>query len=107
MHVAASKLSASIQPGKGSLMHVQELLLTASWLQSTEKQVEAWHTLTQAVRVAFSFIAEDKGHGFDMHRLVQLITRKWLVKNGKSVRIRLPGDFSSTLYEHNQNTMKA
>ena len=29
---------------------------------------------------AFSFITEDKGHGFDMHRLVQLVTRKWLGK---------------------------
>jgi tetratricopeptide (TPR) repeat protein len=29
---------------------------------------------------AFSFITEDKDHGFDMHRLVQLVTRKWLGK---------------------------
>ncbi|KAK4162358.1 hypothetical protein QBC43DRAFT_302124 [Cladorrhinum sp. PSN259] len=27
---------------------------------------------------AFSFITEDKGRGFGMHRLVQLVTRKWL-----------------------------
>ena len=41
--------------------------------------------LTKALGVlkAFSFIAEDKGHGFDMHRLVQLVTRKWLVNQGK------------------------
>ncbi|KAK3307268.1 uncharacterized protein B0T15DRAFT_414325, partial [Chaetomium strumarium] len=41
--------------------------------------------LTKALGVlkAFSFIAEDKSHGFDMHRLVQLVTRKWLDKNGK------------------------
>jgi len=31
---------------------------------------------------AFSFVREDKGHGFDMHRLVQLVTRKWLVNKG-------------------------
>ncbi|RYO93786.1 hypothetical protein DL763_004271 [Monosporascus cannonballus] len=40
--------------------------------------------LTKAIGVlkAFSFVAEDKGHGLDMHRLVQLVTRKWLVKKG-------------------------
>ncbi|KAK0611699.1 hypothetical protein B0T14DRAFT_414625, partial [Immersiella caudata] len=27
---------------------------------------------------AFSFITENKDHSFDMHRLVQLVTRKWL-----------------------------
>ncbi|RYP76626.1 hypothetical protein DL769_003586 [Monosporascus sp. CRB-8-3] len=38
--------------------------------------------LTKALWVpkAFSFVAEDKGHGLDMHRLVQLVTRKCLVK---------------------------
>ncbi len=41
--------------------------------------------LTKALGVlkAFSFITEDRGHGFDMHRLVQLVTRKWLAKQGK------------------------
>ncbi|KAK3347271.1 putative kinesin [Lasiosphaeria hispida] len=29
---------------------------------------------------AFSFITEDKGNCFDMHRLVQLVTRRWLGK---------------------------
>ncbi|KAH7012722.1 LOW QUALITY PROTEIN: P-loop containing nucleoside triphosphate hydrolase protein [Microdochium trichocladiopsis] len=29
---------------------------------------------------AFSFVVEEKDHGLDMHRLVQLVTRKWLVK---------------------------
>ncbi|RYP33057.1 hypothetical protein DL768_011108 [Monosporascus sp. mg162] len=40
--------------------------------------------LTKALGVlkAFSFVAKDKGHGLDMHRLVQLVTRKWLVKKG-------------------------
>ncbi|KAK3379401.1 hypothetical protein B0T24DRAFT_154684 [Lasiosphaeria ovina] len=31
---------------------------------------------------AFSFITEDKDHGFDMHRLVQLVTWKWLGEKG-------------------------
>ena len=41
--------------------------------------------LTKALGVlkAFSFIAEDKCHGFDMHRLVQLVTRRWLIKQSK------------------------
>ncbi|KAK3985852.1 kinesin light chain 3 [Cladorrhinum sp. PSN332] len=32
---------------------------------------------------AFSFIAEDKSGSFDMHRLVQLVTQKWLAGENK------------------------
>ncbi|KAK0744092.1 hypothetical protein B0T18DRAFT_196285 [Schizothecium vesticola] len=35
---------------------------------------------------AFSFITEDKDHGFDVHRLVQLVTREWLGKKGRMHR---------------------
>jgi hypothetical protein len=40
--------------------------------------------LTKALGVlkAFSFVTEDKGQAFDMHRLVQLVTRKWLANKG-------------------------
>jgi len=40
--------------------------------------------LTKALGVlkAFSFITEDKDHKLNMHRLVQLVTRKWLVNKG-------------------------
>ncbi|OIW22782.1 hypothetical protein CONLIGDRAFT_664815 [Coniochaeta ligniaria NRRL 30616] len=40
--------------------------------------------LTKALGLlkAFSFIAGGEGRGFDMHRLVQLVTRKWLGNNG-------------------------
>ena len=40
--------------------------------------------LTEALGVlkAFSFVTEDQGHGFDMHRLVQLVTQKWLARKG-------------------------
>ncbi|KAK3374696.1 hypothetical protein B0H63DRAFT_452540 [Podospora didyma] len=40
--------------------------------------------LTKALGVlkAFSFVVE-KNDGLDMHRLVQLVTRKWLVKKGR------------------------
>ncbi|KAK3990428.1 kinesin light chain [Cladorrhinum sp. PSN332] len=31
---------------------------------------------------AFSFITQDKGDNFSMHRLVQLVTRRWLNQNG-------------------------
>jgi len=31
---------------------------------------------------AFSLITEDKGNCFDMHRLVQLVTRRWLEREG-------------------------
>ena len=41
--------------------------------------------LTKALGVlkGFSFLAEDRNRRFDMHRLVQLVTRKWLIKRGK------------------------
>ncbi|KAL2197093.1 hypothetical protein P885DRAFT_68976 [Corynascus similis CBS 632.67] len=41
--------------------------------------------LTKALGVlkAFSFVVEEKNYGFDMHRLVQLVTRRWLVKKAK------------------------
>ena len=40
--------------------------------------------LTKALGVlnAFSFLVENKSHGLDMYRLVQLVTRKWLLKMG-------------------------
>ncbi|KAL2142256.1 hypothetical protein VTI28DRAFT_1393 [Corynascus sepedonium] len=41
--------------------------------------------LTKALGVlkAFSLVAEEKDHGLDMHRLVQLVTQKWLAKEGR------------------------
>ncbi|KAK3363512.1 hypothetical protein B0T25DRAFT_436789, partial [Lasiosphaeria hispida] len=44
--------------------------------------------LTKALGIlkAFSFITEDKDRNLDMHRLVQLVTRKWLVNRGTMQR---------------------
>ncbi|KAL2195759.1 hypothetical protein P885DRAFT_70379 [Corynascus similis CBS 632.67] len=38
------------------------------------------YKLTKALGIlkAFCFVTEDKGHGFDMHRLIQLVTQTWL-----------------------------
>ncbi|KAH7009843.1 hypothetical protein EDB80DRAFT_610413 [Ilyonectria destructans] len=36
---------------------------------------------------AFSFISKDKGETVDMHRLVQLVTRKWLLVKGRMVKL--------------------
>jgi hypothetical protein len=52
MHAAAEKLSATIPPGKGGLVHVQQLFLTAFWFKSAEKFTEAWHALSKAIRAA-------------------------------------------------------
>ncbi|KAL2198921.1 fungal-specific transcription factor domain-containing protein [Corynascus similis CBS 632.67] len=52
LHTAAEKLSTSIPPGKGGLVHVQQLFLTAFWFKSAEKWTEAWHALGKAVRAA-------------------------------------------------------
>jgi len=37
---------------------------------------------TLGVLKAFSFITEDKNHGFDIHRLMQLVTQKWIDRGG-------------------------
>ncbi|RYP55588.1 hypothetical protein DL771_012342 [Monosporascus sp. 5C6A] len=44
--------------------------------------------LVKAVGVlkAFSLVSEEKGGNLDMHRLVQLVTRKWLTKEGTAGR---------------------
>ncbi|KAL2174643.1 fungal-specific transcription factor domain-containing protein [Thermothelomyces heterothallicus CBS 202.75] len=52
MHAAAHKISSSIPLGKGGLVHVQQLFLTAFWFKSAEKWNESWHALDVAVRAA-------------------------------------------------------
>jgi tetratricopeptide (TPR) repeat protein len=53
--------------------------------QLSEQPARGEVQLTEALGVlkAFSFVVEEKDHGLDMHRLVQLVTRKWLIKNGR------------------------
>jgi hypothetical protein len=51
-HLAARSLSYSIRPGKGGLMQVQQLLLTASWLKADARFVESWHVLASAIHEA-------------------------------------------------------
>ncbi|KAH6614570.1 hypothetical protein B0J18DRAFT_303122 [Chaetomium sp. MPI-SDFR-AT-0129] len=53
VHTAAEKLGDSIPPGKGGLAQVQQLLLTAIWLESSEKRTEAWHALGKAIMAAY------------------------------------------------------
>ncbi|KAK3329056.1 hypothetical protein B0H66DRAFT_540140 [Apodospora peruviana] len=50
MHAAAEKLSASIPPGEGGLVHVQQLFLKAFWFKSAERWTEAWHAVGAATR---------------------------------------------------------
>jgi hypothetical protein len=52
MHAAAQKLGASIPLGKGGLVHVQQLFLTAFWFKSAEKWAEAWNALSRAIPAA-------------------------------------------------------
>jgi hypothetical protein len=53
--------------------------------QQQDQEARGEMHLTKALGVlkAFSFVVEEKDHGLDMHRLVQLVTRRWLVKNGR------------------------
>ncbi|KAK3384121.1 hypothetical protein B0T24DRAFT_73221 [Lasiosphaeria ovina] len=50
--------------------------------QAQEPSGEMQLAKALGVLKAFSFITEDKDHGFDIHRLVQLVTRKWLGEKG-------------------------
>ena len=53
--------------------------------QQSEEPTRGEIQLMKALGIlkAFSFVVEEKDHGLDMHRLVQLVTRKWLVKKGR------------------------
>jgi tetratricopeptide (TPR) repeat protein len=53
--------------------------------QQQDQEARGEIQLTKALGVlkAFSFVVEEKDHGFDIHRLVQLVTRRWLVKKGR------------------------
>ncbi|KAK4220954.1 kinesin light chain 3, partial [Podospora fimiseda] len=51
--------------------------------QGLEFRVEMQLVEALGVLKAFSFIAEDKSGSFDMHRLVQLVTQKWLTRENK------------------------
>jgi len=53
LHEAAETLGASIPHGKGGLIHVQQLFLTAFWYKSAEKWTEAWHALSSAIGAAY------------------------------------------------------
>ena len=55
-----------------------EFLTQYSKQQDQEPKGEIQLTKALGVLKAFSFIVEGKGHGLDMHRLVQLVPRKWL-----------------------------
>lgn len=53
VHTAANQVSSSIRPGEGGVSQVQELFLTAIWLESTEQKKEARHTLRNAISAAY------------------------------------------------------
>ncbi|EAQ87914.1 hypothetical protein CHGG_04533 [Chaetomium globosum CBS 148.51] len=55
-----------------------EFLSCYSKQQGQEQRGEIQLTKALGVLKAFCFVVEGKGHRFDMHRLVQLVTQKWL-----------------------------
>jgi hypothetical protein len=61
LHEAAQALGASIPHGKGGLIHVQQLFLTAFGYKSAEKWTEAWHALSSAIGAAYE-IGKDTRH---------------------------------------------
>jgi len=56
----------------------------SNYIERLEGQAVDEIELTKALGVlkAFSFITENRDNGFDMHRLVQLVTQKWLAIRG-------------------------
>ncbi|KAK4243173.1 kinesin light chain 3 [Corynascus novoguineensis] len=59
-----------------------EFLSRYSEQQGQEQRGEMQLTKALGVLKAFSFVTEDQSHGFDMHRLVQLVTQRWLARKG-------------------------
>ncbi|KAL4786110.1 fungal-specific transcription factor domain-containing protein [Aspergillus varians] len=51
-HNAAKQLSSTIGPGKGGLIQVQQLFLTAQWFKTEALFVESWHALGAAIHEA-------------------------------------------------------
>jgi hypothetical protein len=51
-HDAAERLSNMIPPGVGGVLQVQQLFLTAVWLKSESLFINAWHSLSDAIRYA-------------------------------------------------------
>lgn len=51
-HAAAQRLSATMPRGSGGVIQVQQLFQEASWWQSEANMVEAWHSLSVAIREA-------------------------------------------------------
>ncbi|KAK4246934.1 hypothetical protein C7999DRAFT_41647 [Corynascus novoguineensis] len=59
-----------------------EFLLRYSQQRGGEQNGEIELTKALGILKAFRFVTEDKGHGFDMHRLIQLVTQTWLSRKG-------------------------
>jgi hypothetical protein len=53
VHTAAEKFSDSILPGDGGLAQVQQLFLTAIWLESSAKRIESGHALRKTIMAAY------------------------------------------------------
>ncbi len=51
-HEAAQKLTATVVPGKGGLVHIQQLFISAFWFKSESRWIESWHALGAAIREA-------------------------------------------------------
>jgi len=64
MHAAAHKLSGSVPLGKGGLVHVQQLFLTAFWFKSAEKWDESWSALSRAIPAASEIGNSSQLRGF-------------------------------------------
>ncbi len=72
--------------GRGKLKKALRSLKALSFVnQKQGQEARGDPQLTKALGVlkAFSFVVEEKNQSFDMHRLVQLVTRKWLAKKSR------------------------
>jgi hypothetical protein len=53
VHTAAEKFSDSILPGEGGLAQVQQLFLTAIWLESIAELIKSGHALGKTIMAAY------------------------------------------------------
>jgi hypothetical protein len=63
-HGASERLSNEIPPGVGGITQVQQLFLTAVWLKGESLFINAWHSLSDAIRYAQE-VGKCLNHTFD------------------------------------------
>ncbi|KAF2418945.1 hypothetical protein EJ08DRAFT_654126 [Tothia fuscella] len=79
-HRAAARISAQIPPGSGTIMQVQQLLMSAAWYKGENLFIESWHALASAIRQAQELGMHDDKLGKGMTEFDQEMRRRvWCI----------------------------